>query len=183
MDGLTLAVLAGGGWLLMKAHREATLRRLAFVDAVKAAFDIDNFPTGRAAERLMWVSQWEPVIHELCHEAGYEDVRTSSGYRSQEFNDMLSQASPTSYHRHGLALDFGGLGLWSGPRNATRYLRENAGRLVVPPRTVIAEDDHIHVDWFDPFNELPESRSNRNTLWLQERESRAPGESKFTALR
>lgn len=126
--------------------------------------------------RLVWTAAWVDPVLDVLQGAGFGGARLSSGYRSPELNALLQGSSATSYHRHGLAFDVGGLGVWAGPRAAARALRAAAPIWSSVLRTVIAEDDHLHLDLWDPLRQLTESRVT--TSWLEQRESGG-----FVALR
>ena len=166
-------VIAGG---MAAAAASATLKRLSQSDTA-ARLGLDNVPSGRDRDRLLHSATYEPLILRLLSESN-ASVRTTSGYRSWALNAAVGGA-PTSRHRYGLALDFGGFSDFGAIVAGATHLRANAARLPITLRTVIAEDDHLHVDLFDPFGELDAAPTA--TTWLQEDIAGITGR-RFTAL-
>lgn len=160
---------------MMKLARLQELVDVLTRSSTAAASGLGNQPAGIDAARLYWVALWVDPVLDVLRAAGFQAVHPSSGYRSPAVNALLPGASSTSYHQHGLAFDVGGVGVWSSCRQAARALRRADPWWLGAVRTVIAEDDHVHLDFWDPFHRLTESRSA--TRWLEQ--SRSGG---FVAL-
>lgn len=145
----------------------------------KTGTGLDNTPTGKDRERLLWTTQYaEPVMRML--RPHFPNIRITSAYRSEAVNTAVG-GSKTSRHRYGLGLDFGGIGLYDETTRAARFVRDNLDKLPQPNmvRTVIGETNHLHMDFYDPLGEYDSQATiaKRGTKFLAE-----PTEGDFIAL-
>lgn len=176
---ILLGLVVVGVVVVSREAVAATLARLSESDKA-SQLGLDNTPLGRDRDRLLWVAQWEPQIL-LVLSAVAPGVHVTSGYRAPAVNTEVRGAGwdtatrrDDSRHTYGLALDFGGIGGHAAVIAAAKHLKDNAHHLGVTPRTVIAEVDHVHVDFYDPFGELDRSTAAVSTNWLREQPGRSP---------
>lgn len=118
-------------------------------------------------ERLKWLQQRRDEVLNVLREK-FPHVQMTSAYRNDEVNAAVG-GSPTSRHRYGLAFDIAEPGRTDYAPLAA-WLHENAGRLLVQPRDVLAETTppHLHVDYFDPLGVLDKQGDNRPTAYKAE---------------
>jgi len=150
-------------WYLV---RRALLARLSRSPTAEH-LGIDNTPTGKAVTRLLYIAPAMDSIRGIVRQA-FPLARVSSCYRCEALNAAVG-GSPTSRHLYGLGVDFGGIGDGEATLFALEIVRSQVDQVTPRPRDVLAEADHLHIDFYDPLGELdgPESEW-RATRWRKE---------------
>lgn len=149
-------VFAWGGIVLAKTL--GILKR----SAKAAQLGITNEPEDAAtAARLKHTARMLPYLLTVLRE--YDPgAHLTSGFRNATVNAATPGASATSRHRHGLAVDINNGWDHGGTFGAAVHLRANQSRIPAPLRDVLAEDNHLHVEFIDPLGQLdPDGRLAR----------------------
>ena len=152
-----------------KGKEAAMFARLSFSHTADAG-GFSNAPTHPDDIIRLWETSKNAVEVMAIVREKWPRARVTSGFRSPALLKALREKgfdpSPTSLHLRGLGIDFD-VGDFADNRAAALYLKNNAGRLTVRPRDVLAEihRPHVHIDWFDPLGKLDNSYPRRATRW------------------
>jgi hypothetical protein len=170
-----------GGVVIIGAASFLVIKRLLRSNTAKKIGN-QNLPDDfKTLQRLVWLAEREKEILPIVKEV-FPSAYMSSAYRNAAVNAAVDGA-PNSRHKLGLAFDIGGIGNLEQTRKAARQLRDNQARLRVKPKTVFAEIDHVHIEFYDvnPKNDtMPDKAANfwknPQTYYAQEVPGRQRGE-------
>lgn len=161
---ISIAVLG-----IVVASREAlakTVEQLTY-SATALAEGIDNTPKDEDTRRRLEYTAGVALAVLAVVRQRFPGASLTSGLRVEELNEKLAElgyaAVPGSYHTYGLAFDISGI---DDVAAAAQWIRQNASRLPVQPRSVLAEiyKAHVHVDLFDPLGKLEAPRATYYAL-------------------
>lgn len=136
-----------------KAKAKEILARLTRSGAA-SRLGLSNQPDDdETKRRLVWLDGPRKKIENILREK-YPSAHMTSAYRNSTVNEAVGGVK-SSYHRHGLALDFGVDGL-SDYQPVAKWLAENVTRVGHAVRTIYAETTppHLHIEMYDPFKKI-----------------------------